>query len=102
MQTFTEFMEGAAFPNAAYVKQEGFSSFYIKKGRRYLEGKLYDNILVLSNIEARRKGRGTLTKFIIDFRAKYKPKRNQSIISNQKRNPTGILLSFQNCLVLPL
>jgi len=48
-----------------------FKSFYVKKGRRYLENKLYENILVLSNIEAKKPGKGTLTRFIIDFRAKY-------------------------------
>jgi len=71
MMTFDEFMTTAMFPNAAYVKCKGWSSFYVKKGRRYLRGELHDNILVLSNIEAKKTGQGTLTKFIVDFRAKY-------------------------------
>lgn len=71
MMTFDEFMTRAMFPNAAYVRCKGWQSFYVKKGRRYLNGQAYDNILVLSNIEARKKGQGTFTNFVIGFREKY-------------------------------
>ena len=59
------------FPNNAYVDHNDFSVFYVKKGARYIEGIKYDNVFVLSRIEAKHIGSGTLRRFLKDFWDKY-------------------------------
>lgn len=70
MINLDEFLN-SRFPNNAYVDHNEFSVFYVKKGARYIEGVMYDNVFVLSRIEAKNIGSGTLRRFLKDFWGKY-------------------------------
>lgn len=66
-----DFLNSNKWHNNAYIEHDEFPVFYVKKGARYIEGIMYDNIFVLSRIESKNKGSGTLRRFFNDFWNKY-------------------------------
>ncbi len=71
MTTLDWFIHSAPEPSNAYVKEAGFSSLYVRKGPRFIEGKLVDQVLDLANFEARKKGKGTFTDLVARLNETY-------------------------------
>jgi hypothetical protein len=69
VMTFDEFMQ-SPMPNL-YVKEKGFTSLYVRKGPRYIDGVLHKQVIQLASIETRRKGQGTFTAFVNRIKEQY-------------------------------
>ncbi len=51
----------------AYVRAQGFSSLYVRMGRRYLCNVMHSNVLDIANIEATNPGNGAFTRLAEDL-----------------------------------
>ena len=54
-----------------HVEEPGFSTMYVRFGRRYVRGELFHDTLDLANIEVFHPGNGTFKKLIARLREQY-------------------------------
>lgn len=64
--TLDEFI---ALPNplvsrGEWIEVEGFSSLYVRKGHRYIDGQRYSNVFDLANINAEKPRNGAFTRLV--------------------------------------
>ncbi len=57
-----------------YVQEPGFESLYVRNSRRYLEGKLYQDVLDVANVTVLVQKQGTFTNLIKRLQEQYPSK----------------------------
>jgi hypothetical protein len=77
----------------AYVEEPGFDSLYVRKGRRYLGGIIYDRVVDLANMTARCPGRGAMTALITRLHAQGENVYVESIL-NERLVPKLLRMGF--------
>lgn len=53
------------------VKEPGFKRLYVRIGRRFIDGGIYEPVLDLANLEASRPGRGAFSNLITRLQSEY-------------------------------
>lgn len=74
MRTLDKFIrddQTQRFHRNEYVREDGFVHLYVRFGRRYLNGKLTENVLDIANVQAKHPGCGVFSKLIAKIRAEY-------------------------------
>lgn len=70
-----EFLEKAKaeqfYTSRAQLEEPGFSTLYVRYGRRYVKGEIFYNTLDVATVEAAVKGQGTFKKLIARVRENY-------------------------------
>ena len=69
MQNLKQFLKSNC--RNAYISEPGFAHLYVRHGQRYINGKLYQNVFDIANVEVRNKGKGTFSKFVEKLRNNY-------------------------------
>jgi hypothetical protein len=54
-----------------HLKQKGFSTLYVRKGRRIINGSDYSKVLVLASLKAQKPGAGAFTNLLNHLRERY-------------------------------
>jgi hypothetical protein len=60
--TLNEFL--ASKCRAYHLKEQGFHSLYVRKGRRYIDGQVVDKVFDIASIDVTKPGTGTFTRFL--------------------------------------
>lgn len=63
LRTLDEFIQNTENSRGnAYVNEPGFKELYVRRGPRFLDGRVIDNVLDIARITAREPGKGTFTQ----------------------------------------
>lgn len=73
------------WPRNSYVSFPGWLHLYVRVSHRLFEGKLWDLVIDLANIEAKKKSQGTFKKLVAHIRQTYPgvPIHVESVLSEQ-------------------
>lgn len=75
MKTLDEFIQARlsqrVWPTNAYVKERGFKGLYIRMTQRYIQGKMWNPVLDIANVEAKSPGSGAFTSLVQRLQEQY-------------------------------